>query len=388
MPIGSSLDITLPTDGTADWGEGALNDILTTIIEAIEAGVSPSGLSINSTVDFEGNTASDLGGILFRNGGSPGARSIYFVSNELWVTDGAGNTLQLTTNGAINVSSVASITGLAGSGASAAYSSANKRFTWLDQTTEGAQMEFGQLRLRKAGTTTVATVKAHASQGSDYTITLLTGTIAAGTGLMTMDSTGQVGVTKDPSINTLTATDRVTMQAGAQITGSFRTTGSHVADGLVVSGSYAHTLRWRVEPARADKVVGSNGFEASNTVGLKPLLTGGTCALHYLRLEDGERIRHFGMAWSKQVGATITASLGRVNRSGEITLIQSYAPSQNSGNATGSLTQWVNVTGSDGMGYVSDVSIADSTAWFIRIEMTGSTTTHVSQIVWAVDRPE
>ena len=324
MP-GNPLLITLPSDGQVDWGEGALNDILDTIINDIEAKITADEIQLNGNFDFEGYSAEDMGGIAFRNGSASSARRLYFVSNELWVTDGSGNNFALTLNGTVNSTASGSIVGLAGSGASVSYSSANLRFTFLDQTTEGAQLEANQVRLRKPGTSTVVVLKGSAAMSSDYNVTFPSGTIAAGTGLITMDSAGLMGVTKDPSVKTVTVSGDTTAVGNIGVYSSASFYGA-----TVESGSYAHTTRTKTLGARADfVVVGTLNVADYNTVSST---AGAMTWVMKLDVEVGERFRSLSYNYTKaDVAASMDVSLWVIEAGGGFTKV-AYLP--NGGAAT------------------------------------------------------
>jgi hypothetical protein len=224
MP-GSSLNITLPTVGQTLWG-GTLNTILQTIIDDIEASITPDEINVNTNFDFNGYEPTDLGGLSFRNSTSADIRRLYFSGNELWVTDGIGNNIKLTATGSINISSIGEIVGLAGSGASISYSSATTRFTFLSQLLVGASLETGNVRLLKPGSTTIGTtLVASSGQTSDYQITFPSGSAArtniltfvpsAGDAIITPSRDIQVElirVTNSGSFNTVNVDSTVTAQ--------------------------------------------------------------------------------------------------------------------------------------------------------------------------------
>lgn len=188
MP-GNPLNLTLPTVGQTLWG-GTLNSILQAIIDDIEAKVTPDEIEVNQDLDFEGNEPTDVGGVGFRNDSSGDTRRLFFSGNELWVTDGYGNHIRLTTTGTINVSTVGSITGLAGSGASVSYDAGDTRFTFLDHTGAGAEIEGGAVRLLKPGSTTVAAeLRGSSGMTADYTLTFPSGS-SARTNLLTFVPAG------------------------------------------------------------------------------------------------------------------------------------------------------------------------------------------------------
>jgi hypothetical protein len=128
MPIGSPVVNPLPEPGvTISYGDD-LNLVLQEIIDSIEGQVPASGININSDLDFQEFTATELGACRFNNqssalvGGSD-TRKTYTVGGELFFTDGAGNPVQLTSGGTLNA---AALSGISGAG----YGTAGVAINW------------------------------------------------------------------------------------------------------------------------------------------------------------------------------------------------------------------------------------------------------------------
>lgn len=113
MPIGTSLSVTLPTQGgnTDTWGTD-LNTELQKIINAVEAQVPSTAIDFSTTLDVNEQGIENADYLEFVPGGSAGggSRSIYLnTSGEYIFVDGAGNSIQITSNGTLNFGSVGGI---------------------------------------------------------------------------------------------------------------------------------------------------------------------------------------------------------------------------------------------------------------------------------------
>lgn len=406
MAYGDDLNITLPTDGSADWGEGALNGVLEAIIAVLETRVTAAGIDLQGDLDFAGNSADDLASAGFRNiSTNPPVRGISFKSNELWVTDGAGNSFALTSNGAINVSVAGSITGLAGSNGSVVYSQSNARFTFL-AADDGAAIEAGSVRLRRSGTSTVTTLRASTSLASDYEVVYPSGTIAGGTGLVTMDSDGQLGVSKDPSVNTITVAGSASF-AGAisstqilnavsiALTGSMQMTGSmfqvnaptqingtfartNITGTFLMSGSYAFVERRRTMGPRTDAVM--DGVVVNTEAGVTRS-SGNPSFVHRLELDTGTRIKSYAWTYQKDAGSGLTGTLGYTRVDGQAhDIIAFTAAAANTGSAL------------IGSALTASIKVAAFQHYWIRFDMNNhlatTPTITVSSVELVYDRPE
>ena len=108
MAIGSSLGITLPTQGgnTGTWGTD-LNTELQKVIDAVEAQVPASAIDFSADFDLNGYSITSVEGVSFDQQASYAAlNSIYFdTAGELYVRDGSNNAIQMTASGALNTAS-------------------------------------------------------------------------------------------------------------------------------------------------------------------------------------------------------------------------------------------------------------------------------------------
>jgi hypothetical protein len=165
--------------------------------------ITPSGLNIDAELGFNGQPATSLQRTAYSTQVSPlsgvsYARSVYFSGNELYATDGTGAAIQLTSGGAINVSSIGTIGGdYATSGASVLYSnSGSKSYSFLQgtpNTTRPANMLVGQVSIYDNSVTGGNYVKfsAIASLAASYDLTLFSA-LPGSTLPVQLDSSGQL----------------------------------------------------------------------------------------------------------------------------------------------------------------------------------------------------
>lgn len=113
--------------------------------------VPTAGLNINADLSFNGFNIQNLLNAFFdvQSPSTPGSiGKVYFSGQDLYVEDGAGNTIQMTASGAVNVSGLGSWTGLT-SPAQAGYSSVSHTFSLQSNTTGPiyGYLNIGQLRI-------------------------------------------------------------------------------------------------------------------------------------------------------------------------------------------------------------------------------------------------
>lgn len=147
MPTTPNMSLTLP-DVTVTPGPtyaSEVNDAITTIDSHDHTSgkgvlVPTSGLNINSDLQFNSNSATELKLSQYDNNSSVVAtnRSLQFQGGELWAVDNSGNQVKLTNLGTINVASAGGFGGdYVSAGASAIYTDAAKTYTFRD----GAALE-------------------------------------------------------------------------------------------------------------------------------------------------------------------------------------------------------------------------------------------------------
>ena len=122
MSYGTSLGLTLPTVGVTVGPTYAtqVNTALQSLINILEAKVTPAGLDISSDLSFKSgvnySAALNMERATYENKSSAlNAASfpvaIYVANGELYYNDNAGNQVQISNNGTLDVSALAGITG-------------------------------------------------------------------------------------------------------------------------------------------------------------------------------------------------------------------------------------------------------------------------------------
>lgn len=138
--------------------------------------ITPAGLNINSALSLQGNDLTNANSIVFSGQSSPDSTllSLYVAPgtesptpiNDLWFTDGVGNQIQITSNGAVNAT-IASLPG---------ESFAFGTFFWKQGTgsTTPANFDIGSITIRPnvAATTFGITLSPPSGISSQYSIAL------------------------------------------------------------------------------------------------------------------------------------------------------------------------------------------------------------------------
>lgn len=180
--------------------------------------IPTSGLNINSDLSFGGYNATNFRTVRFSDQTAAPSTStdkgiVYTLSGDLYYKNSAGTAVQITTGGSI-AGVTGSISGLT-SPASAAYSVANKTFTWLYNSSRHAKMSNGDIELHPYdGTNSYSffnRIKASTSLASSIDITLPT-SLPSDTVPLAMSSGGILapvgsGSAATPAYNFSTETD-------------------------------------------------------------------------------------------------------------------------------------------------------------------------------------
>ncbi len=291
MSYGTSLGITLPTVGTTagpTWATD-LNTAIQDVIDVLETKVTPAGMDINADLSFRSSgtsyRAKDLKAVSLTNQDSTLAAATYpstlfstDVDGELYYNDNNGRQVQVTSDGAVNVSTSGGITG-SGYGSTSVevnWDSANMQYKLRSGSgaDDYADVLCRDLKLNDGSANTL-TVSAPAL-AADYTLTLPNAVPAASNSLLEMDTSGNVTTTKTPSVTTVTTSGALAVGGGTRL-------------GAIQSYSGAQTITtadsmifWTGTTAGANRILTLPASPATGQV-LFIVFVGGTGALTLAR---------------------------------------------------------------------------------------------------------
>lgn len=222
--------------------------------------ITPDGLNININLDFGGNFASNIAGlILAPQVSTPDVNTLYETGVDLYYVDGNGNNVRITQSGGV-AGSPGSISNLT-SPASASYVALSQTFVWQSDTSIAANMDFGSAILRNLApnSTFGLTLSPPAALSSNYTLTLPS--LPASQKIMTLDNSGNMSapyVVDNTTIEISSNTIRVKDQgiSTAKIA-DFAVTTAKLNDLAVTNGKIADTT------IAIGKLVASSGAAGS-----------------------------------------------------------------------------------------------------------------------------
>ena len=246
---GAPLNLQMPPPG-GDlnlWGL-ALNanaQILNAQTFSLGNPVPTAGLNINAPLSLNGQSLTNVLGVDFFGQAMPLATAVPGLTvdtplGNLWFTDEAGNQIQLTLGGALNVGSVGGISGMTGTTASVAYSNATGNFFF--STAGGntpAQLSIGPLNIGQFGVASpnFVTLQSPDSLAGDYSITLLAA-LPGQTNLLLIGSGGQLTAPNNPTVAGALTVGSLATTAGASIGTTLAVgTNATVAGTLAVTGA-------------------------------------------------------------------------------------------------------------------------------------------------------
>lgn len=149
--------------------------------------VTPSGLNINATLNFQNQLISSPQAIIFQNQSSLATvNALYTIAGELWYNDPT-NPVQITSAGTVNATSSSLTSGTA----SAAFSAGVLVVNSVTSNSTPANIQFGSALLgNNTAGSNFLTLQPPSLTGGGYTLTLPT--IPATTKFLTIDNTGVI----------------------------------------------------------------------------------------------------------------------------------------------------------------------------------------------------
>lgn len=164
--------------------------------------VTPSGLLMNANLPFIGNTGpTNIYAATFQSQISAlsGLNFLSFIGGNLYVNDGSGNQIQMTSAGGV-AGSPGSIGSLA-SPAAATYSAGNKQFSWTASSNHFAAMANGAVSIAQTNVASsfAVTLACNASITGNYQLTL-PASLPTSTKYLLVDSSGNMGTSSADTI--------------------------------------------------------------------------------------------------------------------------------------------------------------------------------------------
>lgn len=215
---------------------------------------------------------------------------IYVKDGELYYIDASGNQVQVTAAGSVNVAGTGNITGMGGTSATATYTSASSKFSFLSAALTPAVMQLGPLVLStNAASQNTVTITPPNSLAASYTLTLPTG-LPASTAFVNVDNTGALGTALYTTVGTTigaTGVDNIaatmTSTGANAIAATMTSTGANaIAATMTVTGANAIAADMTSTGANA---IGLNMTTAAAglTAGGKNVVVGTSTALRTIR---------------------------------------------------------------------------------------------------------
>lgn len=336
MTYGTSLGVELPDVADEVNWPGPLyaqqtKDVLQAIIDRLETKVTAAGIDIQDTLEFNGNLADELLGVRFENqddalDAALYPRTIYWKDQDLYVNDGSGRQVRLITGGALDVSSSGGVTG-------SGYGSGGVEINW-DTSAERYRLKSGSDATDYASAEMLAARLASGTTGFFASLGVASGMVAdldwtlpaahpASTSVVTIDSSGQMILTRALSVDTIAAAGLITASAG--LTGA---SDQHVT--VAGLGRFKHGTMVKYLTAAA-------GFGGGTYNGVGAITVGANSWSIPIDLPVGARI--LGLKWTGDPGSagTKTFALWRIHKT---TLGSDASVASTTSTATGGRQQY------------------------------------------------
>ncbi len=155
--------------------------------------ITPSGININADLTFASNSATSLLKAAFtsQSVALAGTNFLSFIAGNLYVNDGSGNQIPITSGGGV-AGSPGSIGSLSAP-AAATYSAGSKLFTWTADSAKAAAMDNGAVTIRETNVASAKgiTIASPTSLAADYSLTLFP-SLPGSTSYVSCDSSGNL----------------------------------------------------------------------------------------------------------------------------------------------------------------------------------------------------
>lgn len=313
MP-GAPLNLDLPVagDAWATWKskiEAAFADI-----EAdLEAPVLFSEISAASTLNCNNQAISNLKYLQFYLGNSTAipARGVGFKDGEFYITDAAGNSIQVTNGGVLNYAATGGFVGeYVSAGAQASFVNATDLYEFKNE----AGAAYADIRLDDLYVSNSTTAYCQIGFGGSSNISLLLPTaLPAGAALMTVDNTGQISASATVAVASTFSAD-ITLSGTAELNHPDWETTIPAGD-LVVSANV--TLDYD------DVGLGEYSYTGNATI---------RCAIPHELAVKGDRLKSVAVKCDKGDTGTLTVNVYKRNfRQASVPATYATANSSSSG---------------------------------------------------------
>lgn len=314
MPYTSSPNMSLPIPSVGSQPGPDYADNVNTSLDLIDAHdhtpgrgtpVTPSGLNINATLAFLSNDATQLRSARFTAQSAPIAAAadlgcVYVSGVDLYFNDVSGNQIRLTQGGSI-VGASGSITGLVAP-ASCSYSAITGTFTFQSDVATPAVLDAGSVIIRKVTASGKGiTMTAASAIAADYTLTLPAAPPAS-TKILTMDTSGNIGIVYDVDNSTLEVSSNLLRLKDAGITTAKLGSNLNLPGTNVQLNSKNPVVNGNVAGTSAIRLIW--GEQALNGSGTPVLGTGWSCTGHGV---TGQYTITFSTPFSATPAITATA---------------------------------------------------------------------------------
>lgn len=279
-----NMGLDIPTPGVAtgpDWANDVNNSLVLLDAHDHSPGkgvqITPLGLNINSNLTFNGNFATNVGGVFFTaQASNPGQNAtIYSKGVDLYYKDGSGNIIQITSGGGVN-GTPGSISNLSAP-ASASFVSASGTFVWQSNTGIAASMDAGAYILRYSGSYPAPSgnyiaLEAPTSLSTGYALIFPANVPSSSGAFLTESTAGQLGYTNvDGSTVAITSNILGVVPQGIGTT--------QIANQAVTATQIANNTITRAQEAAIGQQVSGNSGTFTNSTNTATQITNQSVSL-------------------------------------------------------------------------------------------------------------
>ncbi|HEU4984289.1 MAG TPA: hypothetical protein VFT58_01505 [Nitrososphaera sp.] len=363
------MGLTLPVVGVTagSTAAGLVGAALSAIISRLETKVTPSSIDVNSDLSFKSGVtnygAKDLQRAAFASlsavlAAASYPTTLYVVSGNLHYNDGAGNAIQMTSGGTLNIASSGGITGAGygagGSGVEVNWDSVNTKYRFRsgNGTDSFAAVECDDVLLRDGSGNAIRL--AAPALGTDYTLTLPNAVPAASGSLLLMDTAGAITTSRAPTLAS------VTLDAN----GHFTVSGT---------GRYKHgAFRQLVSPMQG-RATGSAAFDAGGT---KWTFTGASQVVMYpMLLNVGKRLLRVLALIKTSTTGTKSLRIKNIDSVGNSSVVETVSTTINLGGS------WAFIEFN-----FADLTLSDQNSYWLEF-LSGASSDELGGLVIEYDHP-